>query len=199
METLRLFTLIMSLLGDVIFGAAAVVAALLILRVIVSYASANPFSWLQYNLRRVTEPMVVPFRGQFRTGYMRFDLLPLVMAAIILLAGLFIADMIWQLSAIIFDVARTLLYGTASPAFLLSRGILLAGWLYILALLLRVLLPWLGHGYRSALMRFCFQITEPLLKPLRRFFVAGMVDFSWTIAILLVQLLTRYLASIVGG
>jgi uncharacterized protein YggT (Ycf19 family) len=198
MQIIQLATHILSWLGYIIFGVSAVIAALLILRVIVSYVSSNPFSWLQYNLRRVTEPLVIPFRGQFPARYMRFDLMPLVMAVIVLLAGLFIADMIWQLARIMYDVASTLVLGSAPLGFFLGEAILLLGWLYIVAFLLRFLLPWLGYGYRNSVLRFCFQITEPLLKPLRRVFVAGVVDFSWMIAILLVQIVTRFLASIVS-
>jgi len=175
-----------------------VVAAFLVLRVIVSYVSSNPFGWLQYHLRRITEPLVIPFRGQFSGRHMRFDLMPLVIGVMTLLAGLFVADMIWQFSHIFFDVASTIAIGAPSPGFLLREAILLLGWLYVVAFLLRFVLPWLGYGYRSPLMRVCFQVTEPLLRPLRRIFVAGMVDFSWMIAILLVQILTRFLASMVG-
>jgi YggT family protein len=125
--------------------------------------------------------------------------MPLVMAVLILLTGLFVADMIWQLAQIIFDVGRTIVQGTPTPGFLLSKAILLLGWLYVVAFLLRFLLPWLGYSYRNPVTRFCFQVTEPLLRPLRRIFVAGMMDFSWMIAIFLVQILTRFLAGIVGG
>jgi uncharacterized protein YggT (Ycf19 family) len=42
-------------------------------------------------------------------------------------------------------------------------------------------------------------ITEPVLKPLRRFFVAGMFDFSPLVAMFIVQIITPVLANLVAG
>jgi len=41
-------------------------------------------------------------------------------------------------------------------------------------------------------------ITEPLLKPLRRIFVAGTFDFSPIVAMFIVQILTGFLAKLVS-
>jgi YggT family protein len=71
----------------------------------------------------------------------------------------------------------------------------LIGLLYVVAIFLRFFMPLFAIGYRNKLFRFIFVITEPLLKPLRRFFVYGMLDFSPIIAMLIVQLLTGFLAN----
>jgi uncharacterized protein YggT (Ycf19 family) len=41
-------------------------------------------------------------------------------------------------------------------------------------------------------------ITEPLLKPLRKIFIAGMFDFSPIVAMFIVQILTSVLAEIIS-
>ncbi|HSE98050.1 MAG TPA: YggT family protein, partial [Blastocatellia bacterium] len=74
----------------------------------------------------------------------------------------------------------------------------LTGLLYVAAIFLRFFLPFLGVGYMKKWFRFIFTITEPLLKPLRRIFVAGMFDFSPLVAMVLVQLLTGLLANAIG-
>jgi YggT family protein len=82
---------------------------------------------------------------------------------------------------------------------MLGELIKLAGLLYVIAIFLRFFLPFFGVGYSNKSFHFLYVITEPLLKPLRRFFVAGMFDFSPVIAMFLIQLLTSILANAVAG
>lgn len=187
---------VLNFLGWAIFGVTAVVALLLVLRVIAGLSSYNYYGWLQFNLRKITEPMVRPIRSEFGGRTAKYDLMPLVMAVMVFLTGLFVADMIWQLGGIYVDFVRTMFHGTPRLFFVLSIVVRLAGWLYIVALLLRFFMPWFGIGYRNPLLRFVYAITEPLLRPLRRVLSFGMVDISWMIAVLLVQILTSFLANV---
>lgn len=175
------------------------VAGLFILRVIISSTTSNPYAWLPFHLRRITEPLVAPLRPQFDRRYMRFDLMPLVMGVLILVTGLFVYSMIEQLSAIFYATYRGFVFRLATPAFLVKELILLLAWFYVAAIFLRFLMPWFGLGYRSSVMRFLFVITEPLLRPLRRFCVAGMFDFSPIIAIFIIQIVASFLSSSIGG
>ena len=184
------------LLALVVFWAAVVVAGLLALRVIVSYATSNPFAWLPYHLRKFTEPLVRPMRGQFDGRTMRFDLLPLVAAVIVFLMGLFCADLLGRFAAVIANIYNTARYGTLLvPGFLIKQFLILAGLLYIIAILLRILLPMFGVGYRNALLRFVYSITEPLLRPLRRIFLIGMFDLSPMVAIFIIDFIIGIIAT----
>jgi YggT family protein len=184
------------LLALIVFYAAVVVAGLLALRVIVSYATSNPFAWLPYNLRKLTEPLVRPMRGQFDGRTMRFDLLPLVAAVIVFLMGLFCADLLGRFALVIANIYNTARHGTLFvPGFLIRQFLILAGLLYIIAILLRILLPMFGVGYRNALLRFVYSITEPLLRPLRRFFLIGMFDLSPMVAIFIIDLIIGIIAT----
>jgi YggT family protein len=184
------------LLALVVFWAAVVVAGLLALRVIVSYATSNPFAWLPYHLRKVTEPLVRPMRGQFDGRTMRFDLLPLVAAVIVFLMGLFCADLLGRFAAVIANIYKTAQYGTLLvPGFLIKQLLILVGLLYIIAILLRILLPMFGVGYRNALLRLVYSLTEPLLKPLRRVFLIGMFDLSPMVAIIIIDFIIGFIAT----
>jgi len=186
----------LKLLAWVVFYAAVVVAGLLALRVIISYVTSNPFAWLPYHLRKVTEPLVRPMRGQFDGRTMRFDLLPLVAAVIVFLMGLFGYDLLSRFAAVISNIYKTARYGTPGvPGFLIKQFLVLAGLLYIIAILLRILLPMFGVGYRNALLRFVYGITEPLLRPLRRFFLIGMFDLSPMVAIFIIDLIIGIIAT----
>jgi uncharacterized protein YggT (Ycf19 family) len=175
------------------------VASLLFLRVLLTWIGANPFGRVPYHLTRITEPMVRPVRSQFGGGrYLRFDLIPLVMGVLILVTGLFIASMIGQLGAIITAILGNITSRAIASAAMMGELIKLIGLLYVVAIFLRLFLPFFGVGYRNKFFHFLFARTEPLLKPLRRFFVAGMFDFSPIVAMFIVQILTGFLAKLVS-
>jgi uncharacterized protein YggT (Ycf19 family) len=159
----------------------------------------NPFGRIPYHLTRITEPLVRPVRSQFGSGrYLRYDLIPLVMGVLILVTGLFIAGTLNQFSAIIVAIGRNIMSGAIASATMVGEIIKLVGLLYVVAIFLRFFLPYFGVGYRSKLFHFLFTITEPLLKPLRKIFVAGNFDFSPIVAMFLVQILTGLVAGMVS-
>lgn len=197
---MELFFSVINVLGHVILVTSATLAFLLIVRVIIAWATSNPFLWLPYQLRRVTEPLVRPFRQPFSGYYMRFDLLPAVAAVTILLTGWFLADTIWRINAVFMGFRSAALIGILTPRAAGALTVILVGTLYEAAIFMRFVLPWLGVSYASAILRFLFRITEPLLKRLRRllsgFGSFGMFDFTPLLAILLVRVATMGLASL---
>lgn len=64
------------------------------------------------------------------------------------------------------------------------------------AILIRALLSWFAIRPDNPLMLFLFQITEPILAPLRRLIplIGGALDITPMVAILLLQLLSRLLS-----
>jgi YggT family protein len=196
---LMLIVYALTWLALIVLWASAIVAGLLTLRVILSYATTNPFAWLPYHLRKITEPLVRPLRSQFDGRYMRFDLLPLVAAVIVFVMGLMAADLVTKLANVIYNIYETARHGTLLvPGFLIKQFLVLALLLYIIAIFLRIVLPMFGVGYRNALLRFVYSITEPLLRPLRRVFLIGMFDLSPIVAIIIINLVIRLITSNVG-
>ena len=196
---MNLIVLLFYWLSWVVQWGTIVVASLLFLRVLLTWLGANPFGRIPYHLTRITEPMVRPVRAQFGGGrYLRYDLIPLVMGVLILVTGLFISSMIWQLGSIIAAIGRNIMVGSIASGAMFGELIRLVGLLYVVAIFLRFFLPFFGVGYRNKGFHFLFAITEPLLKPLRRIFVAGMFDFSPIVAMFIVQILTGFLAELVS-
>lgn len=191
---MNLIASVLSLLSFVVFWVTVAFAFLFFLRVILAWLGANPFGRVSYYLTRYTEPMIRPIRSQFGGGYMRYDLVPLVMGVMILVTGLFISSILGQFAGIFRSVGMSSL----NARVLLVNLINFLGLLYVVAIFLRFFLPFFGVGYSNKLMRFLFVITEPLLKPLRRIFVAGMFDFSPLIAMLIVQVTTSILVSFIA-
>jgi YggT family protein len=166
-------------------------AAALVLRMILQWAQVNPFGWFALNLRRLTEPVMRPFRFGFDNRTLRFDMLPLVAAALVLINGLFAAWIVSQVGSVIDQLAL----GGVSAGNLLSAVVWLAVVLYMAALFGRFLMPMLGFGYSNRLFRFAFRITEPVLRPLRRYLVIGAFDLSPLVVIFLVQFVGSILRS----
>jgi uncharacterized protein YggT (Ycf19 family) len=179
--------------------ASAAFAALFFLRVILTWAGANPFGRIPYHLTRLTEPMVRPFRYQFGNRVMRYDLMPLLTGILILVLGLSIGGLIGQLASVLDAIGLNITNGRAASWAMMGELINLLGVLYVIAIFLRFFLPFFGVGYSNKFFHFIFAVTEPLVKPLRRFCVLGMVDFSPIVAMFIIQILAPVLADIVAG
>ena len=69
-----------------------------------------------------------------------------------------------------------------------------------LAILARVIISWLPMaGVRvdmyHPLIRFLYQITDPILEPIRRFTTFGMMDFSPIVALILLEIIQQVLVA----
>lgn len=173
------------------------IAGLFLLRMILTWARVNPFAKIPYHLTRWTERVVQPLRYQMGGRIARYDFVPLIAAIIVLFTGLFVANALWELAGILDLIGVRVLRQALTVRFLLAVLVLLAGLFYGVLIFLRILLPYLGVGYSNSFMRFAHRLTEPLLRPLRRIFTFGMVDFSAFIALILVQFLTRIIAGMI--
>jgi len=70
-----------------------------------------------------------------------------------------------------------------------------------LVILARVLVSWLPMaGVRidpyHPVIRFLYQITDPILEPIRRFTTFGMMDFSPIAALILIEIIRRALVKV---
>jgi YggT family protein len=66
------------------------------------------------------------------------------------------------------------------------------------ALIGRALLSWFDPGMRSTVGRLLYDVTEPIVGPIRRVIPSlGMIDISPIIALFLLQILNRLLVSAV--
>jgi YggT family protein len=69
------------------------------------------------------------------------------------------------------------------------------------AVLVRVLLTWISPvpQYGNPIINVLYQITEPILAPLRRFTTFGMIDFSPFIALIGLQVLEQFIVRLLAG
>jgi YggT family protein len=182
------------LLASVVWIGALVVAGLLLVRMIVHWLNLNPFSWLPYNLRRLTEPMLRPLRAT--TGaILPFDLVPLVMAIFIATTGLFAASILQNIAGFLYRAVTQPPTVRDYAKYLIN----LLAFIFTILIFLRIIFWMFAVSYYNRFARFTYQVTEPLLRPLRRAFIIGMFDLSPLIAIILVQIVAWILISIIGS
>ena len=63
-----------------------------------------------------------------------------------------------------------------------------------LLILVRVVVSWVSPGNTNTLTNILFQVTEPILGPLRRIIPrAGMLDFTPLVAVILLQVIATLL------
>ncbi len=68
-----------------------------------------------------------------------------------------------------------------------------------IAIIFRVILSWFSSNPTNRLAIILIQITEPILGPLRRIIPrAGMLDFSPMVAIIILQLISYLLRSLLS-
>jgi len=184
---------IQSLFLFVTWGVTAVIVAaivLIVLRSVLNYMEANPFTWLAVNLRRSTEPVLAPVRAVLRGSRLDPRVAPFIAVILIIVAGylvvLVVGSVLNTIAGIIHAVSSRPL---GAPVAII--GYLLFGFLslYTLAMFIRIIFSWVGMSYANRLMRFFFIITEPLLGPLRRTIPPmGMFDVSPIVAFIILWL-----------
>ncbi len=67
------------------------------------------------------------------------------------------------------------------------------------AIIARALFSWFNPGFTNPIGRFLFEITEPVLAPIRRVIPGlGMIDISPIVALILLQVLSQLLVRGLG-
>jgi YggT family protein len=168
---------------------ALIVAAivLILLRSLLNYMEVNPFTWSAISLRRATEPVLSRVRAVLLGFRLDPKVAPFIAVILIILAGymvfLVMESVLSTVAGIIFALSARQI---GAPVAII--GYLIFGFLslYTLTIFIRIIFSWLGFSYSNRLMRFVFQVTEPLLGPLRRTVPAvGMFDISPIVAFLI--------------
>lgn len=165
-------------------------AAVLILRLILSYADPNPFSAVgrfSFKIRKITERVVYPF-ARFLAGY-RIDtrLAPIVT---ILIAGA-VAYFGLQIIGNTFFVIDGFTTGVMLGKPMVIVGFILYGFLSVLVLFIfiRFLSFWFAFK-RNTFLGFVNRVTNPILVPVQKMIPPiGMLDLSAMIVLIVINLL----------
>ena len=163
------------------------VIVLMIIRLIADAMDLNPFGWTSRTVRRLSDGFIIPVRAGLRNfGGMNPDFAPLVVILLTILVGAFVLSLIQTIVKTVGGV----IVGAQSGAPIAVLGFILYGLLslYLLLIVMRVIFSW-GLSYSNRVMRFLYDVTEPLLGPLRRMIPPlGWLDISPLVAMLIIWL-----------
>ena len=70
---------------------------------------------------------------------------------------------------------------------------------YSFIIIARAFLSMAGMDYYNPVMRFIYDITEPLLAPIRRYAVVGMWDLSPIVALILLTIVEQVVIALIVG
>ncbi len=182
---------------NVIFG---VLGLLLILRLVLHLFRVSSQKPLMRFLALVTDPVIdLAFKILGIPAHRRYDLSTIGALAVTLIV-------VWvgrTLIVWVLDLAIKVPVWIGDPLSSIGAMLIfilqLAFELYSLALLARVLFEWIRVPYSSRVMRFLWDVTEPLLAPIRRVVpVFGGLDFSPLIAFFLLNFAERLVFMMLG-
>ena len=179
----------------IVFLALAVVAAgVCVTDWAVRTRRISPFSGIARFFRGSIDPLLAPIeRRLVRSGGIPSNA-PWWGLGIVILAGILLISLL----GFVRSQATSIAFASASGA----RGILqlVVSWFFAflqLALLVRVFSSWFPGSATSVWVRWSYTVTEPILRPLRRFIplIGGMIDITPIVAYFLI----RIVASLVLG
>jgi len=174
----------------ILWGAFLVFLALMILRLIFSYADPNPFGRVGrfgFKIRKITEKSVYPaarFLANFRVDT---RLAPLVSIFVALVFTYFASQIIGNTFFVIDGLTTSVASG--SPKMVI--GFILYGLLSILVLLIfiRFLAQWFVFT-RNTFLGFVMRVTDPIMLPVQRLIPPiGMFDISAMIVLIAIFVL----------
>jgi YggT family protein len=164
----------------------------MLLRFLLQLVRADFYNPISQFLVKVTNPLVLPLRKVI-PGYGGLDLASLLLAMLLQLVGI---------------AAILLLNGIGLPSIplLLVWSVLgvisLLVNIYFFALLAMIILSWVAPGGNNPAIYLLYQITEPVMAPLRKLLPPmGGLDFSPILVFVLIniiQIALRHLADGVG-
>ena len=149
------------------------------LRLLLQWVRADFYNPVCQFLVKVTNPVLVPMR-RFIPSIGRLDtasvLLMLVLESISIAFMSLLAQPGWGIGEIVLFAAISLV------AMLL--------WTYFILIIAMVILSWVGGGVRHPIVPLIYQLTEPVLRPIRRVIpsIAG-IDLSPLFALIIIRFL----------
>jgi YggT family protein len=71
-------------------------------------------------------------------------------------------------------------------------------WAYMWIIIIRALISWVNPDPWNPIVRFLYQVTEPVLRPIRRRLPFAGIDLSPMVVILIIYFLQRFLVRVIA-
>jgi len=148
-----------------------------LLRLMLQWVRADFYNPLSQFLVKITNPLLIPLR-RLIPSIGRLDT-----ASVVLALGLQVISL-WVISAI-----NSMSLAWPNLLLLAATKVVMAVlWLYFFLILAVVILSWVGARVRHPIIPLMYQLTEPVLRPFRKFIppIAGM-DLSPLFALITIR------------
>jgi YggT family protein len=179
------------ILRTVLLSIAAVFAAICVLDWAVRTRKISPFNAIARFCRSTVDPIIAPVeRSVVRAGGTPAAA-PLWALAVIVIGGILLLTL---LDMVRLEVVKTILASNQGAAGIYH---LLVSWTFTIlktAIVVRVISSWLPISPYSKWVRWSYQLSEPMLAPLRRFVPAlGGLDITPILAYILLTIIESFL------
>lgn len=174
----------------VVWGAFLAFLALMILRLILTYADPNPFGAVgrfAFNLRKATERFVYPAARLLANFRVDVRLAPLVVIFVTLVITYFSLSVLGNAFFIIDGLSLAISSGNVKA----TIGYILYGLLslFVLFILIRFISAWFVFS-RNTFLGFVKRVTDPVILPAQRMIPpVGMFDLSAMVVLILIWIL----------
>ena len=164
----------------------------MLLRFLLQLVRADFYNPISQFLVKITNPLVLPVR-KVVPGYGGMDLASLLLA--LLIQALAIVTLLALYGAGLPGVLQLLVWSVLGLIGLLVN-------IYFFAILAMIILSWVAPGSNHPAIYLLYQLTEPVMAPVRKLLpAAGGIDFSPILVFILInviQIALRHMAAGVG-
>lgn len=159
-----------------------------LLRIWLQLVRADFYNQVSQFVLKITNPVLTPLR-RFIPGFFGIDIAALVLAFLI------VALKLTLLHALLSETS----FGLYWLILILLTVVKKAGVMLFWVLIVRALLSWVSQG-NNPIEYLMFQLTEPLLAPIRRIIPAmGGLDLSMLVLFIILQVLSFLMSDIFGA
>ncbi len=153
--------------------------AAVMLRLMLQWVRADFYNPLSQFLVKVTNPALVPLR-RIIPSIGRLDTASVVLMLLLEILGIWLVSKIGSAPLPILEII----------AFACIKLLMTLLMTYFFLIIVAVILSWLGQGLRHPFIPLVFQLTEPVLRPIRRVIppIAG-IDLSPLVALIGIRFL----------
>ncbi|MEE9302994.1 MAG: YggT family protein [Thiotrichaceae bacterium] len=148
----------------------------LVIRMLLGFAKADFYNPISQFLVKITDPVIKPLR-RFIPAIGKIDT-----ATVVAIIGLKIIEY-FLLSAVTGGN-----YPSDFIAFVIGDLLRMVVWIYIIAIIIQVIISWLGNTHGNPVVPLINSLTEPLIKPVRKIIPPiAMIDLSPMVVLILLQ------------
>jgi len=168
----RALTYLVSILFDLYIVA-------VVLRLVLQWVRADFYNPLSQFLVKITNPLLIPLRRVI-PSISRLDTAAVVLALLLETLSLVLISL---LNGIAISLPQLLLLSV-------TKLLMAVLWLYFFLIFAMVILSWVGGRVQHPIVPLIYQVTEPVLRPFRRFIPPiGGLDLSALFAIIAIRFL----------